>query len=111
MVSYRATRCGDSVDFHPFWRINFYQLSQLLHLLYEHYVQNPYLNARLRNALIWPFNFADRKPWYIAYCILHIVISTVQLHQTQYSTDDMGDLYLAVILIDRFSGYTTLEYR
>ena len=29
-------------------------------------VQNPYLNARLRNALglIWPFNSADRKPWY-----------------------------------------------
>jgi len=32
-----------------------------------------------------------------------IVISTVQLHQTQYSTDDMGDLYLAVILIDRLA--------
>jgi len=32
-------------------------------------VQNPYLNARLRNALIWPSNSADRKPWYteIAY--------------------------------------------
>ena len=33
---------------------------------------------------------------------MHVVISTVQLHRTQYSIDDMGDLYLAVILIDRF---------
>jgi len=37
---------------------------------------NPYLNARLRNALIWPFNSADGKPWYteIAYRNFYSII-------------------------------------